>query len=479
MVEASWCYLTFTAPNPKESYIVDEISALVLDPGYSSVRAGFAGEDVPKSVIPSYYGTIEPLDSSGETKYVFGDNSIHTPLPNLHIHNPMSKDGTVEDWDTATKLWEYAITSRLTNFKASNPAANGLNDPAEGGGNVEADIEAAGEGEKPLEDNPLLMTETGWNSGKAREKSIEVAMENWGCPAFWLARNGVCASFAGGKASALVVDVGASNISITPVHDGLILKKGVMRSPLAGNFISQQLRILFSASNPPIPLTPHYLITSKTPVDAGSPAIATYRSFATPPHESFRRLEEERVLQEFKESVVQVWQGPGRLSSGPQGTTNEEIVKSWPGRPFEMPDGWNQVFGAERFRVSEGMWEAKMALTDSETPPPSQSQTIPALIQASLSAVDVDVRPHLLANVVITGGTSLLYGFTDRLNSELTQMFPGPRVRLSAPGNTAERRFASWIGGSILGSLGAFHQMWVSKREYEEHGAGIVEKRCK
>jgi actin-related protein len=32
--------------------------------------------------------------------------------------------------------------------------------------------------------------------------------------------------FAGGKASALVVDVGASNISITPVHDGLILKKG-------------------------------------------------------------------------------------------------------------------------------------------------------------------------------------------------------------------------------------------------------------
>src|SRR5579862_989510 len=136
-----------------------------------------------------------------------------------------------------------------------------------------------------------------------------------------------------------------------------------MRSPLAGNFLSQQLRLLFSTSNPPIPLTPHYLITSTTPGDAGSPAVATYRDFTTPPHDCFRRLQEERVLQEFKESVVQVWQGPGRLSSGPQGTTNEEIVKSWPGRPFEMPDGWNQVFSAERFRVSEGMWEAKMALT--------------------------------------------------------------------------------------------------------------------
>ncbi|KAH0542949.1 NuA4 histone acetyltransferase subunit [Glutinoglossum americanum] len=449
-----------SVPPGAQEYGGDEISALVLDPGYSSVRAGFAGEDVPKSVVPSHYGTIGPLDSP-EVKYIFGDNSIHTPLPNLHIHNPMSKDGTVEDWDTATKLWEYAITSRLTNFKASNPAMNGLNDPPENGGNVEADIEASGEGEKPLEDNPLLMTETGWNSGKSRERSIEVAMENWGCPAFWLARNGVCVAFAGGKASALVVDV------------------GVMRSPLAGNFISQQLRILFSTSNPQIPLIPHYLVASKTPVDAGAPAVATYRQFDTSIHDSFRRLEEERVLQEFKESVVQVWQGPGRLNSGQQGTTNEEVVKSWPGRPFEMPDGWNQVFGGERFRVSEGMWDAKMALTDPENPAPPQSQTIPALIQASLAAVDVDIRPHLLANVVITGGTSLLYGFTDRLNSELTQMFPGPRVRLSAPGNTAERRFASWIGGSILGSLGAFHQMWVSKKEYEEHGAGIVEKRCK
>ena len=185
---------SFAARDPKKLYLVDEISALVLDPGYSSVRAGFAGEDVPKSVIPSYYGTIESASDSAETKYVFGDNSIHTPLPNLHIHNPMSKDGTVEDWDTAIKLWEYAITSRLTNFKASNPSTNGLNDQAEGGGNVEADIEATREGEKPLEDNPLLMTETGWNSGKARERSIEIAMENWGCPAFWLARNGVCAS---------------------------------------------------------------------------------------------------------------------------------------------------------------------------------------------------------------------------------------------------------------------------------------------
>lgn len=187
--------------------------------------------------------------------------------------------------------------------------------------------------------------------------------------------------FAGGKASALVIDVGAANTSITPVHDGLILKKGdsdkhvscivphidlipgVMRSPLAGNFVSQQLRLLFANANPPVPITPHYLVSSKTSVDSGASAQATYKTFAPPLPDSFRRLEEERVLTEFKESVVQVWAGPGRLSSGSHGTTNEEVVKSWPGRPFEMPDGWNQVFGAERFKAVEGMFDVKMALT--------------------------------------------------------------------------------------------------------------------
>ncbi|KAI9795577.1 MAG: NuA4 histone acetyltransferase subunit [Candelina submexicana] len=464
-------------PPSNVEYGGDEISALVLDPGYSSTRAGFAGEDVPKSVIPSFYGITS--GSPSEQKYLFGDSSIHSALSHHEIHNPMSRDGTVEDWDTATKLWDYAITSRLTSGKQTNPTNNGLNDDNETKAELDADMDGVGEEEKMLEDNPLLMTETGWNTGKQREKSIEVAMESWGVPAFWLGRSGVLAAFAGGKASALVIDVGSANTSITPVHDGLILKKGVMRSPLAGNFVSQQLRLLFSTAQPPIPLTPHYLISSKTPVDAGAPPQATYKTFKPPRPDSFRRLEEERVLTEFKESVVQVWQGPGRLSSGAQGTTNEEVVKSWPGRPFEMPDGWNQVFGAERFRAAEGMFDVKMALSDASNPPPSPAQALPALVQASLSGVDVDIRPLLLSNVIVTGGTSLLYGFTDRLNSELTSMFPGPRVRLNAAGNTAERRFGAWIGGSVLASLGSFHQMWISKKEYEEHGANIVEKRCK
>lgn len=291
--------------------------------------------------------------------------------------------------------------------------------------------------------------------------------------------------FASGKASALVIDIGASNISITPVHDGMVLKRGVQHSPLGGDYISSQIRASFKSNSPqPITITPHYLVSSKTAVDAGQRPQATYKTFPPEktPDASYRKLVEERTLTEFKESVVQVWPGPGKLSSlGPNGVPNEEVAKNSAGRTFEFPDGYNQTFGIDRYRVIESLFDSKahIADPDSEFQAPTPAQTIPEMIKASLNAVDVDIRPHLLQNVVVTGASSLIFGFNDRLNQELMQMFPSPRVRISAPGNTAERRFGSWIGGSILASLGTFHQMWISKKEYDEHGPNIVEKRCK
>ena len=170
----------------------DEISALVLDPGYSVTRAGFAGEDTPKSIVPTYYGVLGSSEASN-LPYVFDDNAINNPLPDLDIRNPMAKDGTVEDWDVAAKLWEYTITSRLTGPKETSASRNGLNnDPKEDGKDVEMeDVELD---EKPLTEFPLLMTEPGWNPSKNREKTIEIVMEDWGCPAFYLSRSGVLAA---------------------------------------------------------------------------------------------------------------------------------------------------------------------------------------------------------------------------------------------------------------------------------------------
>ena len=41
-----------------------------------------------------------------------------------------------------------------------------------------------------------------------------------------------------------------------------------------------------------------------------------------------------------------------------------------------------------------------------------------------------------------------------------------------------ERRVAVWRGGSTLTSLSTFASMWISKEDYEEHGASIVHRKC-
>lgn len=419
---------------------------------------------------------------------LFGENAIHLYQPGLEIRNPYNSDGIVDDWDTASRLWEYSVTSRLTGSRQTPPSRNGLNNlseqekkDAEGDTAMDLDEQAEqlDDQEKVLGEYPLLMSEPAWNPQKAREKTMEIAMEEWGVPAFFLAKNGQLAAYSQGKATALVIDIGHLNTSITALWEGMVLKKGCVHTPLAGNWINEQLRLMFSSMS--APLTPHFMVKTKQPVDAGAPSNATYIQFPKPPTDSFRRLEEERVLTAFKESVVQAWGGPSRLENGPsQGaTTNADYVRSLPPKPFEMPDGWNQVFGIERFKVAEGLFDSAAAYTDASHPAPSGEQTIVSAAKNAINACDVDTRPHLMNNIILTGAGSLIAGLPERIQSDLQALFPNPKIRVIANSNSVERKYGGWIGGSVLGSLGTFHQMWISRQEYEEFGAAIIEKRCK
>jgi actin-related protein len=49
------------------------------------------------------------------------------------------------------------------------------------------------------------------------------------------------------------------------------------------------------------------------------------------------------------------------------------------------------------------------------------------------------------------------------------------KVKVTAP---PERRVSAWIGGSILSSLDQFQSMWITKEDYAEHGANIVNRNC-
>ena len=70
---------------------------------------------------------------------------------------------------------------------------------------------------------------------------------------------------------------------------------------------------------------------------------------------------------------------------------------------------------------------------------------------------------------------------TERIRDEVELMIhthtPGWRVKVSSP-DFRERSVGSWIGGSIVASLPTFSEMWMTKAEYEDHGATLVNRKC-
>lgn len=67
-------------------------------------------------------------------------------------------------------------------------------------------------------------------------------------------------------------------------------------------------------------------------------------------------------------------------------------------------------------------------------------------------------------------------GLADRLKNEIEALAPaGAEIRIIA---TQDRKYAVWKGASTLASLSSFGASWISREEYEEHGAGIVHRKC-
>eukprot|EP00027_Filamoeba_sp_ATCC50430_P000612 CAMPEP_0168544418 /NCGR_PEP_ID=MMETSP0413-20121227/2410_1 /TAXON_ID=136452 /ORGANISM="Filamoeba nolandi, Strain NC-AS-23-1" /LENGTH=441 /DNA_ID=CAMNT_0008574439 /DNA_START=21 /DNA_END=1346 /DNA_ORIENTATION=+ len=436
----------------------DEVSAIVLDVGSYNTRAGYAGEETPKCIFPSIVGVTH---SSGKDNTVgkgaksVGENEVemteatesnnnsggskHKYYPGndasfrrdfMDIHNPFDK-GLISNWEEVEQLWDHAFFTRLR----INP-----------------------------KEHPILMAEPSFNTRLIREKMTEIMFEKYDTPAFFLAKSGVLSSFACGKSSSVVLDTGGGVTTITPVHEGYALQKATIRSSLAGELLTDEY--LKAIERKSVTIRPHYTIQSKKEISIGQFEVVLKELPNTT--KSYHAYQVNQVVRDVKESCCRV----------SEVAFDDDSNTTIPSIPYELPDGHTLDVGTERFKVPELMFNPdplnKRGGFDEEF------TGIHTMIANCIAKCEPDIRRELWSSIIVSGGNSLFPQFPERLFKELNERAvpQAYKVKIISTNSTIERKFASWIGGSILASLGTFHQLWMSKQEYEEHGKSLVERKC-
>ncbi|XP_050304772.1 actin-like protein 6B [Anthonomus grandis grandis] len=414
----------------------DEIGALVFDPGHQSLRVGYAQEDTPKAEIPSVVGVApdtsikiepeaKPDDSNVSTnvsqnKYYIDTTFLHVPRPNMELHSYM-KEGMIENWDMFEKILDYSYDKII---------------------------------QSESQYHPVLFSESPWNQRAKREKLTEIMFEKYKVPAFFLVKNAALAAFANGRATALVIDSGATHTSAVPVLDGYVISNAVVKSPLGGDYLILRAREMLESIG--IDLTPSSLIASKDVVRDKDKPRFTKKKINFQPSNSWMTYMVKKTVQDFQQTVLQVSESP----------YDERVVSNIPSVHYEFPTGYHQDFGSERFKLAEGLFDHAMLGAGH-------------IAATSAGMCDVDIRPALYNSVVLTGGNSLVQGFSDRLSRDLQSRTPGSmKLKLIAANGSVERRFGAWVGGSILASIGTFQQMWMSMQEYQESGKAQIDRKC-
>jgi len=267
----------------------------------------------------------------------------------------------------------------------------------------------------------VLLTESPFNPKASREKMAQLLFEKFRTPSLFIANSSALALFSTGTTTGVVLDSGDGVTTAVPIAEGSTIEASSLSLNVAGEDITQ--------------------IFQKALVHAGSPldsALGTELVRHAKHKLSYVALDFEAEDKKSPASVA---------------------------KKYELPDGKSLTVGVEQFRGPEILFNTALVKSDAKV------IGIHKLISDSVLKCEETIRSSLFGNVVLAGGATATRGLPARLEKELKTLVPaGTKLGINTPPSP---QYASWLGGSIIGSLSLFQSLAISKQDYQETGASL------
>ena len=223
------------------------------------------------------------------------------------------------------------------------------------------------------------------------------------------------------KFSGVVVDCGESFTQVSSIFDMNVIPQASNISPVAGNQLNTTLQ--------------------KTLKDVAY---------------QFAGVNGRDAVRDFKEKHCIVLTSPDKKPTAPV--------------DFTFPDGNMVQVNEDRYKAPEVIFSPEQFGI--------KANGISSMIYDSVMKSDIQLRPLLFSHIFLTGATTLMDGFAERIEQEVQNMIYKDNFNFTVHVSAHPKRAnAAWIGGSIVGGLNVYPQMVAYADEYDELGSVLINRR--